>query len=302
MISTNIVTATRALFNSLTDASVYKPYNWPFKRIFVVKSIRELGPRQEAPYGQSLSPTTGDAVRVACEQQKWPLQSQLLSPGASYADATLHEIKIESSSSPPSRKRALLFFHGGGYRAAMARAGHMLACHSYAKTLEASHLIVLEYSLSPGQTYPTQLAQAISSLAKLIVDFDFKPEEIVLAGDSAGGTLVFALLAHLIQPHPGCSVIPQMQGKQLKAALCISPWVTMKYNSASCQENEEIDMLTKERMELFTKSFKPSEGHVWADMLTGDMSLWSQIPVKHILLTAGALEILGKMWLLWTQD
>lgn len=167
----------------------------------------------------------------------------------------------------------------------------MLASHSYAKTLEASHLFVLEYSLSPGQTYPTQLAQAVSSLAKLLVDFDFKPEEIVLAGDSAGGNLVFALLAHLIRPHSECSVIPQMQGKQLKAALCISPWVTMKYNSASCQENEEIDMLTKERMELFTRSFKPSEGHVWADMLAGDMSFWSQIPLKHILLTAGALEI-----------
>jgi epsilon-lactone hydrolase len=65
----------------------------------------------------------------------------------------------------------------------------------------------LRYSLAPEHPFPTAVHEALAAYTWLLQHY--KPQHIVLAGDSAGGSLVLSLL-HLIAegglPNPACAI------------------------------------------------------------------------------------------------
>ena len=107
----------------------------------------------------------------------------------------------------PRRKSkvTVLYFHGGAYylcgfgthRQNVARLAR--ACGGRA--------LLVEYRLAPQAAFPSQLVDALNSYLYLLyppegVMHEAVPaEEIVIAGDSAGGNLSFALLQLLLQLH-----------------------------------------------------------------------------------------------------
>jgi epsilon-lactone hydrolase len=105
----------------------------------------------------------------------------------------------------------ILYLHGGGYmmgspkthRAMVAR----IAVASRARAL------LLDYRLAPEHPFPTAIEDAVAAYHALL-DQGIAPEQIVFAGDSAGGGLVLAALLWLRDagdPMP-------------RAAVCISPF------------------------------------------------------------------------------
>ncbi|PYH43236.1 uncharacterized protein BP01DRAFT_105853 [Aspergillus saccharolyticus JOP 1030-1] len=52
----------------------------------------------------------------------------------------------------------------------------------------------------PTATYPTQLRQGVSCLRYVLNHH--QPADVILGGESAGGNLVFSVLAHLVRLHP----------------------------------------------------------------------------------------------------
>ncbi|KAJ3354685.1 hypothetical protein HDU83_004907 [Entophlyctis luteolus] len=94
-------------------------------------------------------------------------------------------------------EKVILYFHGGGYFSGSPATTRNLTClfsqYSGCRVLAAS------YRLAPEYPFPTPLYDAISSYLYLIDPpagsgaRKFKPEQIVLAGDSAGGGLAIAL-------------------------------------------------------------------------------------------------------------
>jgi acetyl esterase/lipase len=84
-------------------------------------------------------------------------------------------------------QRVLLYLHGGGYSLGSPRTHRHLVAR-LARAIDAQ-AFVLAYRLAPEHAYPAALDDAIAAYRSLTERFD----EIVVAGDSAGGGLTLAL-------------------------------------------------------------------------------------------------------------
>lgn len=111
------------------------------------------------------------------------------------------------------RRSVVLYLHGGGYAIGSLASHRHMGGGIAARTGAAA--VVLDYRLAPEHRFPAAVEDAVAAYRELLATFD--PAQVAVAGDSAGGGLVMALLARLAQlgePAPAC-------------AYCISPWVDM---------------------------------------------------------------------------
>jgi acetyl esterase/lipase len=108
----------------------------------------------------------------------------------------------------------VLYLHGGGYVAGSAY-GYRPLVGAMADATSADFLLP-EYRLAPEHPFPAALEDALTAYQWLL-EAGTRPEDIVIAGDSAGGGLALSLLLSLDrrdQPMPG------------RAAL-LCPWVDL---------------------------------------------------------------------------
>lgn len=80
-------------------------------------------------------------------------------------------------------------------------------------------VFALDYTLCPEATYPTQLQEALAGY-KYVLSIASDPSQIVVSGDSAGGTLILSLLLCL-------SNFTNLKHKMPGLAVLISPWTTI---------------------------------------------------------------------------
>lgn len=73
----------------------------------------------------------------------------------------------------------------------------------------------VDYRLAPETRFPGQLQDAVYAYLRLIDDLHIPPENIIIAGDSAGGGLSLGLLMYLRD-----NQYPLPSG-----AILFSPWV-----------------------------------------------------------------------------
>src|SRR5581483_2313485 len=84
------------------------------------------------------------------------------------------------------------------------------------------HALSLDYSLAPEHPYPAAINEALAAYRWLLNKYP--PHKIVLAGDSAGGSVVLSLL-HVIRneklPNPACAVTlsPATDAYNVEAAI-----------------------------------------------------------------------------------
>jgi len=123
---------------------------------------------------------------------------------------------------------ALLYFHGGayvvgsatGYRALAAELGRAAGVITYS----------VDYRLAPEHVFPAAVDDAVAAY-KAVLDQGIAPGRVVIAGDSAGGGLVVALLVALRDaglPAPA-------------AALTISPWVDLTCSGSTIATKAAVD-------------------------------------------------------------
>ena len=129
-------------------------------------------------------------------------------------------------------KRALLYLHGGGYVMGSPKSHrHMAAVIAQAADAAA---LVPDYRLAPEFAFPAALDDAVAAY-EWLQDNEWRPDQIAIAGDSAGGGLAVAVLLHL-----------KDQGAELPgAAICISPWTDMTASGASYQGKADVDPMVK---------------------------------------------------------
>jgi epsilon-lactone hydrolase len=126
--------------------------------------------------------------------------------------------------------RTLLYLHGGGYIAG-SPSTHRSLTMALAKALPA-RLLVLDYRLAPEHTYPAALDDAERAYHWLLRQ-GVLPENLGIAGDSAGGGLALSLLTLLRdrkQPLPRYGVL-------------FSPWTDLTASGSSLDLNETKDVL-----------------------------------------------------------
>lgn len=114
---------------------------------------------------------------------------------------------------PSAQKKApaVIYFHGGGWLMGDLNS-HDKVCRNIA-TVTQSNVIAVHYSLAPEAPYPTPIFDAIDAVNWIFShhpELDIDPNNIALAGDSAGGNLVAAVALALRdkqQYSPTCQIL-----------------------------------------------------------------------------------------------
>ncbi|VUC30211.1 unnamed protein product [Clonostachys rosea] len=200
----------------------------------------------------------------------------------------------------------VLFFHGGGY-VMCASDGHLEWCWN-AYVLGGpgeKHNVavgVMEYTLCPVATYPQQLRQGCAALRTLL-ERGIRPSDIMIGGDSAGGSLTVQMLRHLVDPHPCVEPLGNRLGDEpLAATFIVSAPFSGWTDTVSYRENT-LDMLSGPVINVLTKRFlvpgnvtpplTMEEIRGLAFPLEGDLSWLGRIhkASRAIYLTAGDEEV-----------
>lgn len=139
-------------------------------------------------------------------------------------------------------KNVLVYFHGGGYAVGIMECqilGLLILYHCLPRAVQKRlSILIVDYPLTiHGQTYPSQIHDAVIKYRKLTLDgFD----NIYLMGDSAGANLVLALSRYVAYPEEARKEFskyekfdfPYIKGSQPKGLILISPWVEPRMNTS----------------------------------------------------------------------
>jgi monoterpene epsilon-lactone hydrolase len=134
----------------------------------------------------------------------------------------------------PARPGLLLWFHGGIYVMGSPRSHRgMVAALAMAAGCRAG---LPDYRLAPEHPFPAAFEDALAAWDGLIAR-GYAPGRIVLGGDSAGGGLALALLAHLLA----------RGGAHPAGLIALSPLTDLARTGASMVENAGRDALLPAR-------------------------------------------------------
>lgn len=125
--------------------------------------------------------------------------------------------------------RAVFHVHGGAYAMGSPRSHRGLAA-ALSRTARAPVLLP-EYRLAPEHVFPAAFEDVLAAWRWLTDEHGVPSGGIAISGDSAGGGLALALIAHLRDeglPLPGCYV-------------GMSPWTDLAGTGPSMQELDGID-------------------------------------------------------------
>jgi monoterpene epsilon-lactone hydrolase len=125
-------------------------------------------------------------------------------------------------------ERVVLYLHGGGYILGSLKSHRDLV----ARLATASGLrsLLFEYRLAPEHVFPAAFDDALTAYRWLLTN-GTKPEHIVLAGDSAGGGLILALLQTLRERNRAMPA----------GAVLLSPWTDLVGTVESRTTREAVD-------------------------------------------------------------
>jgi epsilon-lactone hydrolase len=173
-------------------------------------------------------------------------------------------------------RRAVLYFHGGGYIVGSPRTHQALANRLALDT--GLSVWLPDYRLAPEHPFPAAWDDADSAWDSLMAA-GLAPQDIVLAGESAGGGLAFALLARL------CAA-----GTPPAAVVAFSSWVDLTGGCTSLVTNRQRDPL------LPSEAFATLTHHVLGGHRADDpraSPLFADFPgCPPVLLQASEVEII----------
>lgn len=123
--------------------------------------------------------------------------------------------------------KVILYVHGGGYVSGSC-SDHRGIVSKFAKATGYTTLI-FEYRLAPEHPFPAAIEDSLKIYQWLLIS-GYKTENIIVAGESAGGGLCLALLL----------AIRDMKIALPKAAVAISPWTDLTCSSESYKTKNKV--------------------------------------------------------------
>jgi acetyl esterase/lipase len=155
-----------------------------------------------------------------------------------------HGVAAEWTSTPvASSSEVILYLHWGGYVwGSLKSHRHLVSELGRAATMRT---LALDYRRAPEFPFPCALEDAVSGY-RFLLDSGFKPDQIAVAGASAGAGLAVALLVRL----------KELGVQQPACALLLSPWVDMTASADSYSLNAQRDpVLNREVMQFLAEQY-----------------------------------------------
>ena len=144
-------------------------------------------------------------------------------------------LRCKDSNSP----WVILQLHGGGYVGAMRRHYKVMA-GLYSEVGKGASVLTVDYRVAPEYPFPAALEDAMAAYEWLL-DRGVSENDIVLAGDSAGGGLAMAL----------CHTLKSSWRKLPAGIVAMSPWTDLTTSGPSYKDNYDIDpVFGNDRAEL----------------------------------------------------
>lgn len=127
------------------------------------------------------------------------------------------------------KDKLIFYVHGGGYVSGSCNDHRAII----SKIADRSGIVTLlyEYGLAPENPFPAALDDSLN-VYRAVLDKGYKPENIVMMGESAGGGLCLAILLALKDKS-----IPLP-----KAAVVISPWTDLSCSSGSYTTKNKVSV------------------------------------------------------------
>jgi len=173
--------------------------------------------------------------------------------------------------------RAILYFHGGGFVCCgLATHRRMISQISAAAAMP---VLSIAYRQLPDVPVAGSVTDGVTAYRQLLAH-DHRPEDIVIAGDSAGGFMAFATALRAAE-----------QGLPKPAAVVgLSPWLDLDCTAKIAHPNAELDpYIAADQMallaELLVEGVLPPDPAL--SPLTGDLSL-----LPPSLIQVGSIEVL----------
>jgi acetyl esterase/lipase len=179
------------------------------------------------------------------------------------------------------KERVIFYIHGGAYYISSAAVQRLITI-PLAKYTDA-RVFALDYRLAPETCFPGPLHDVVSGYLRLVEDLHIPPENIIVAGDSAGGGLSLALMLYLRDndyPLPSAGIL-------------MSPWVDLTMSCHSWEENKLFDIVPRPESDDDMNPVSLYLGdlnhitHPYASPLFGDMK-----GLPPLLVSAGDAEVL----------
>jgi len=170
--------------------------------------------------------------RRQASEQMWPAFTADVEE-ATYQPVDAGGVPAEWIRLPGADDQKVLFYlHGGGYTIGSIVTHRKLAAH-IARAAGTSGLVV-DYRLAPENPFPAGLDDAVTAFEWLLAQ-GVEADDVVLAGDSAGGGLALATAVRLRdegRPSPG-------------AIVALSPWTDLAMTGDSIVTKREVDVLIR---------------------------------------------------------
>lgn len=217
-----------------------------------------------------------DFTRRRFEPPAWIVAMHSLGMDIRHVDEPLKGEWI-SPDGASDEKSVLYYLHGGGYISGSAKTNRPVTI-PLARRLKR-RVFSLDYRLAPEHHFPAGLDDAMTGY-RWLLSTGINPENISVAGDSAGGGMTLALAMRLRdagEPLPACLV-------------CLSPWTDMTGSGESITANSQRDpMFVAKDIERYASAYlgRGSPHDPLASPLLGDLA-----GLPPLLLQVGRNEVL----------
>ena len=127
------------------------------------------------------------------------------------------------------------------------------------------------------------------------MDLNRKPENVTLAGDSAGANLTIGVLSHMMHPHEDLPPLELDGGAKLTAVILLAAWCSFRTDWPSSQYNAKKDLVSPSVGNRWSGSFLAGkEKDAYNEPLSAPLGWWNGLKdvVEEIFIAGGGDEIL----------
>ncbi|MBR4759696.1 MAG: alpha/beta hydrolase fold domain-containing protein [Lachnospiraceae bacterium] len=172
----------------------------------------------------------GDLQNLISEHEReWKFPEHLVN---TVIDRELYKMELlekKDDTRPREQRYVILQLHGGGYYGKLHNTYRAVATY-YHDISGGFDVLSPDYRVAPANPYPAALQDAVSSYRWLLQQ-GYKPEHIIISGDSAGGGLTLAL----------CMFLRDHRIAMPAGIITMSAWTDLTKSGDSYQDNYDSD-------------------------------------------------------------